>query len=153
MIVPLALGLVMFILSLCVESVPIAILLRIATSKQSRSWMRPSYPANLVLIQLVSVLLLFAQLVNVALWAVLFRLCGEFADFPTAYYHSAVNYSSLGYGDIVLSMRWRLLGPLEAIDGLVMFGVSTALIFALLERLIERRLKAQEQNTSTLHEP
>jgi hypothetical protein len=44
----------------------------------------------------------------------------------------------------VMSTRWRLLGPLEAIDGIVMFGISTALVFALMMRLIERRLKAKE---------
>ena len=89
--------------------------------------------------------MLLAHLVNIALWALLLCLCGEFAGFEAAYYHSAVNYSSLGYGDIVMSTRWRLLGPLETIDGIVMFGISTALIFALLMRLIERRIKAKER--------
>jgi hypothetical protein len=54
-----------------------------------------------------------------------------------------VNFSTLGYGDIVMSARWRLLGPLEAMNGIVMFSLSTALMFALLTRLIERRLKAK----------
>jgi hypothetical protein len=43
-----------------------------------------------------------------------------------------------------MSARWRLPGPLEAIDGIVMFGISTALIIALMMRLIERRMKAKE---------
>jgi hypothetical protein len=80
---------------------------------------------------------------DVALWALLYCLCGEFAEFKTAFYHSAVNFSSLGYGDIVMSARWRLLGPLEAMNGIVMFALSTALMFALLTRLIERRLQAK----------
>jgi hypothetical protein len=63
------------------------------------------------------------------------------------------NYSSLGYGDIVMSTRWRLLGPLETIDGIVMFGISTALIFALLMRLIERRIKAMGQETDRMNQP
>lgn len=153
MIAPLTLGLAMFLMSLCVQSVPIGILIRIATSKHPRSWTRPSYAANFVLIQMFALLLVLAQLVNVALWAVLLFVCGEFADFPTAYYHSAVNYSSLGYGDIVMSARWRLLGPLEAIDGVVMFGISTALIFALTMRFIERRLKVTEQKTADHESP
>ena len=82
---------------------------------------------------------------DIALWALLHCLCGEFAEFEAAYYHSAVNFSSLGYGDIVMSARWRLLGPLEAMNGIVMFALSTALIFALLTRLIERRLQAKGQ--------
>jgi len=133
--------------------VPIAILIRLATSRHPRSLMRPSYGANFILLQLVAALVLLVQLVNITLWAVLFWLCGEFAEFEAAYYHSAVNYSSLGYGDIVMSTRWRLLGPLEAIDGIVMFGISTALIFALMMRLIERRMKAKEPEMDGLSQP
>ena len=144
MIAPLAVGLAMCVLSLGVQAVPIALLIRIATSKHPRSLTRPSFPANLLLVQIAAAVVFVAQLVSVGLWAALFCLCGEFADYETAYYHSAVNYSSLGYGDIVMSVRWRLLGPLEAIDGIVMFGISTALIFALIMRLIEQRLKAKE---------
>jgi hypothetical protein len=82
---------------------------------------------------------LAAHLVDVALWAALFMFCGEFSGFGTAYYHSAVNYTTLGYGDLVMTPTWRLLGPLEAADGMLMFGVSTAIIFALTQRLIQDR--------------
>ena len=77
-----------------------------------------------------------AHLIEMALWAVLFVICGEFKDFASAYYHSAVNYSTLGYGDVIMSRSWKLLGPLEAADGALMFGVSTAMIFAVIQRLI-----------------
>ena len=149
----LALGLGMFVLTLCVQMVPVAIFIHIASSRHPRSLMRPSFGANFILLQVVAALVVFAHLVNIALWALLFWLCGEFADLEAAYYHSAVNYSSLGYGDIVMSTRWRLLGPLEAIDGIVMFGISTALIFALLMRLIERRIKAKGQETDWMSQP
>ena len=143
MILALALGLGVFVLTLCVQVVPTAILIRIATSKHPRGLTRPAFWANFVLFQMAAVLLLLAQLVDIALWALLYCLCGEFAEFEAAFYHSAVNFSSLGYGDIVMSARWRLLGPLEAMNGIVMFALSTALMFALLTRLIERRLKAE----------
>ena len=82
---------------------------------------------------------LAAHLVEIALWAAVFLMCGEFTQFGTAYYHSAVNYTTLGYGDVVMTPAWRLLGPLEAADGMLMFGVSTAIIFALIQRLIRDR--------------
>jgi hypothetical protein len=82
---------------------------------------------------------LVAHLVEIALWAELFVTCGEFSDFRTAYYHSAVNYTSLGYGDIIMSPAWRLLGPLETADGMLLFGVSTAMIVAVIQRLVEAR--------------
>jgi hypothetical protein len=80
-----------------------------------------------------------AHLIEVALWAALFVTCGEFSDFATAYYHSAVNYTSLGYGDIIMSPTWKLLGPLETVDGMLLFGVSTGMIFAVIQRLIGAR--------------
>ena len=58
--------------------------------------------------------------------------------------HSAENYTTLGYGDVVMSPSWRLLGPLEAADGMLMFGISTALIFAVISRLVETRLHLSE---------
>ena len=82
---------------------------------------------------------LLAHLIGIALWAVLFVLCGEFPEFGTAYYHSAVNYTSLGYGDLIMTPRWRFLGPLETANGALMFGVSTAMIFALIQRLVRVR--------------
>jgi hypothetical protein len=153
MILLLALGLGMFVLTLCVQMMPVVIFIHIATSKHPGSLLRPSFGANFILLQLVASLLLAAHLVNIALWALLLCLCGQFGEFGAAYYHSAVNYSSLGYGDIVMSARWRLLGPLEAIDGIVMFGISTALIFALLARLIERRIKAKEPEMNAVSQP
>ena len=143
MILSLALALVVFVLTLCVQVVPTAILIRIATSKHPRGLTRPSFWPNFVLFQMAALLLALAHLVDIALWALLYCLCGEFAEFEAAFYHSAVNFSSLGYGDIVMSARWRLLGPLEAMNGIVMFSLSTALMFALLARLIQRRLKAK----------
>jgi hypothetical protein len=65
--------------------------------------------------------------------------CGEFTRLAAAFYHSAMNYTSLGYGDVVMSNSWKLLGPLEAANGLLMFGVSTAIIFAVVQRLFRTR--------------
>lgn len=84
-------------------------------------------------------LVLMAHLVEIALWAIVFVLCGEFADIGTAYYQSAVNFTTLGSGDVLLSPHWRMLGPLEAATGMLMFGVSTAQVFAVIVRLAQSR--------------
>ena len=81
----------------------------------------------LVTVMLLTLLCNFAQM---AVWAALFMLLGEFSDFATALYHSAVNFITLGYGDIVMSKQWRMLGPIEAANGILMFGVSTAVMTA-----------------------
>ena len=78
------------------------------------------------------------------IWAVV-RLLGEFDDFATAMYHSAVNFATLGYGDIVMSERWRMLGPLEAANGILMFGVSTSVMTAAVIDVVKYNLSAQQQ--------
>jgi Ion channel len=76
---------------------------------------------------------------EITIWAVVLQTCGEFTRLAAAFYHSAMNYTSLGYGDVVMSNSWKLLGPLEAANGLLMFGVSTAIIFAVTLRLFQMR--------------
>ena len=74
----------------------------------------------------VMMLLTAGNLAQVGVWALLFQLLDEFQLYGDAFYHSAVNFATLGYGDIVMSARHRLLGPLEAINGALMIGASTA---------------------------
>ena len=74
-----------------------------------------------------------------ALWAVVFLLGGEFPDLGAAFYHSATNYTTLGYGDVIMSPAWRMLGPLEAADRMFMFSVSTAMVFAAIQGLAQTR--------------
>ena len=91
------------------------------------------------IVALAMVFTLVAHLIEIAVWAVVFVLCGEFSQLGTAYYHSAVNYTTLGYGDLLMTPSWRLLGPLEAANGMLLFGVSTAAIFAVIQRVVETR--------------
>jgi hypothetical protein len=67
-------------------------------------------------------------------------------DFETACYHSAVNFTTLGYGDIVMAPRWRLLGPLEAANGVLMFGLSASAMFAVTHRLLELRRSRPDEH-------
>ena len=82
-----------------------------------------------------------AHLVALIAWAVVFMLCGEFSRFAPAFYNSAMLYTTLGYGDVIMSSSWTLLGPFEAADGLLMFGVSTALIISVVQLIIRTRYR------------
>ena len=87
----------------------------------------------------MTLLILFAgHLFQIAIWAVMFMFLGEFGDFMTAFYHSTVNFASLGYGDIVMSDQWRLLGALEASNGVLMFGLSAGTMLSVMTRLFSR---------------
>jgi hypothetical protein len=104
---------------------------------------------NVAVMMMVSVATALVHLLQVALWAVALLLCGTTSTFEFAFYGSAQNYTALGYGDFVLPQRWRLLGPLEAINGLLLFGLSTAVMFAVLSRLITTRLRLRALPTRT----
>ncbi len=88
-------------------------------------------------------ILLMGHLGQMAVWATAFMAAGEFDAFGVAFYHSAVNYTTLGYGDIVMSPRWRLLGPQAAASGTLAFGWSTAAIVTVVIRLVRYRHRAQ----------
>ena len=94
---------------------------------------------NLAIFALAMSFAFVAHLTEIALWAALFVMCGEFKSFELAFYHSAVNYTTLGYGDLIMTPSWKLLGPLEAADGALMFGVSTAMIFTIAQRLMRAK--------------
>ena len=90
----------------------------------------------------IMVLLVVGNFVQIGLWALLFQWLGEFDTLREAYYHSAVNFATLGYGDLVMSDDHRILGPLEAINGVLMIGVSTAVLMATLQDLMKLRVSA-----------
>jgi hypothetical protein len=87
---------------------------------------------------LVAMLAMMAgNFVQIILWGSLFFWLGEFSELYDAVYHSAVNFSSLGYGDIVMTKKWRLLGPLEAVNGVLMLGMTAAALMVILQHLIK----------------
>jgi hypothetical protein len=81
--------------------------------------------------------MMFGSLVQISLWGALFVYLGEFDELYQAIYHSAVNFTSLGYGDVVMSAKWKLLGPLEAMNGVLMLGMSAAALMAILQEVIK----------------
>jgi hypothetical protein len=70
-------------------------------------------------------------------------LCGQASTVETAFYVSAQSYTALGYGDVPLPVGSRLLGHLEAINGLLFFGLSMAVLFAIMNQLIAHRLRTE----------
>jgi hypothetical protein len=72
--------------------------------------------------------LLLLHIVEAAVWALFFRLVGGLPDLESAAYFSLTSYTTVGYGDVVLPARWRLLGPIEAAVGVLMLGWSTGIL-------------------------
>jgi hypothetical protein len=86
---------------------------------------------------IVMIVLMLGNFLQIMIWGLLFMALGEFGELYEAVYHSAVNFSSLGYGDVVMSKRWKLLGPLEASNGVLMFALTGAALMAILQQLVK----------------
>lgn len=110
-----------------------------------RGWLGARLWVNMTFVSGTTLLALAGHILAVALWALVFKVCGAVANFSAALYCSAGNYTTVGSGAVVLSPQWRLLGPFEAAAGLLMFGASTALIIAVIQGLIHVRLDGAER--------
>ncbi len=105
----------------------------------------PRYSAALVVKSTVAIVILHGLVI--LLWASFYRTrC--FPSWEHAFYFSASSYSTVGYGDLVLPSNWRLLGPLEAITGVLMSGISVCVLFALVTRLLDRDTQSSLKNST-----
>jgi hypothetical protein len=98
----------------------------------ARTWVNSTFIFGTILVALGS------HLAEIVLWGFVLHLSGAVTSVGAAVYSSAGSYTTSG-SDILLPPQWRLLGPFEAVDGMLMFGVSTAFIFAVVSRLIHAR--------------
>lgn len=138
-LMPLIVGAVAFACTILIHALPLSATVNYVRQAKRLGRVGTSFWTDTAIVARAISYALVAHLIEVALWAGIFLLCGEFQDFGTAYYHSAVNYTTLGYGDLVMSPRWRMLGPLEAANGVLMFGLTAAMVFAVIQRLVEAR--------------
>jgi voltage-gated potassium channel len=91
-----------------------------------------------IIVRLTGVVIVL-HLAQIALWAEFYN----WTCFPTwqaAFYFSTTSYSTVGYGDLVLPPMWRNLGPLEAVTGVLMCGLSVSFLFAVVTRLVGREV-------------
>jgi voltage-gated potassium channel len=125
------------VLTLCLQCAGIAPLiswLRTVASDDLQK-LRMSHSAALVMRATIAIIILQGTII--LLWACCYRwLC--FRSWNSAFYFSATSYSTVGYGDIFLPLKWRLLGPLESMMGVLMCGISVSLLFALITHLVDK---------------
>ena len=116
-----------------------------AIAHLSRVWQRRkgkqgSFVSVIDILRVVSILLLL-HWVEAGIWAGFYLAAGALPDIETATYFSLTSYTTLGYGDVVLPMSWRLLGPFEGAVGILMFGWSTGIMVAAITRIYGSRLR------------
>ena len=87
--------------------------------------------------------IILLHLVEITVWAFFYAWRDALPDLSSAFYFSAVTYTTTGYGDLVLPTEWRLVGGVEALTGILMCGWSAAVFFAVVTRMNETRSKPE----------
>jgi hypothetical protein len=85
-----------------------------------------------------------SHIIQIWVWAIFYFFVEEIQTWEAALYFSTSSYTTVGYGDLILSEEWRLLGSIEAINGMILFGWSTAFIFAGVRRIYEHLYRDEE---------
>jgi hypothetical protein len=141
MVQDLLVGVVTMTACLTIQALVVALLLKALFAAESRRLINVRLAGATILLLAVMLGLLVGNLLQITLWAVLFHSHGEFESFGVAFYHSVVNFTTLGYGDLVMSEENRLLGALEALNGVLMIGITTGFLFMVLNGLMQRAWK------------
>ena len=102
------------------------------------------WPITWLLIRIAWLLIVF-HLVEVAVWALFFWWEKCMPDMESSFYFSGVTYATLGYGDLLLPKEWRMFGPLEALTGSLMLGLSIAFFFVIVSKSVLQRTDESSQ--------
>ena len=128
--------LVAAVVSICnitIHALVMTAVVRVAQQTRARSVSSPSLLLIVIMVATVSVLMA-AHAFEVIVWAMAYTIVGAVPAGDGVVYFAFVNYTTLGYGDITPVKAWQLLGPAAAMNGILLFGWSTAVIFEVLRK-------------------
>ena len=101
------------------------------------------------LVMQTAVAMIVLHTLAIILWAGFYRLrC--FPSWELAFYFSGATYATVGYGDVILPLQWRLLAPLESMTGVLMCGVSVSILFAIVTRLVDAQDPQKKRSTESV---
>jgi hypothetical protein len=97
--------------------------------------------------------LILIHFVEISVWGLFYVWQGCMPDYESAFYLSGASYTAADYGDLVLPKPWRLLGAVEAVTGILMYGLSTGLFFAVVSRWMSNFMKWKADRDASPHQP
>jgi hypothetical protein len=112
----------------------------VGTARHALKWRRHRPQSWLAAVMVTTVgVLMTAHVAEVLVWSFAYGMLEVAPPGADVLYFAFVNYTTLGYGDVVPVERWRLLGPMAAMNGVLLFGWSTAVIFEVLRQAMRSR--------------
>lgn len=149
-IIIIIISIFMFFLGQTIQALSISIMIGVLSKffnsaerlhSNPRIAQKSSFWHGFIILSIALFFLLINSLLQIGVWAIIFVLVGQFTHYQDAFYHSAVNFATLGYGDIVMEQPWRILGAMEAISGVLMLGLSTAALSNVFRKLLQLHRK------------
>jgi hypothetical protein len=131
-------GLAMMVLTITIHSVFMVFGARIAKWRRSHFGEARKETVKAVLLSFLTIWLFLAIVIEAGLWSMLYLLnplITALPDLETAFYFSMVTFTTLGFGDVVLIGQWRTLASIQAANGVIIFGWTTALIFYFIQHV------------------
>ena len=125
------------ICNIAIHALVMTAVVRVARSMAAKNVSRPSLMLIGVMIATVTVLMV-AHTMEVIVWSLAYLIVDAVPAGAGRVYFAFVNYTTLGYGDVVPAEDWKILGPMTAMNGVLLFGWSTAVIFEVLRRSMMR---------------
>ncbi|HEY9715080.1 MAG TPA: potassium channel family protein [Chroococcales cyanobacterium] len=138
MIAQFLVGCIVNAINLTVHALVTVIAVGIARSAAGQNAGQPRLRLMAVMVGVASVLIV-AHTIEVLVWALAYAAVKAAPPNSDLLYFAFVNYTTLGYGDIIPVQMWRLIGPITAMNGILMFGWSTAVLFEVMLKSIEVR--------------
>lgn len=75
------------------------------------------------------------HLLEAGIWAAAYRFLGAIADSKSAMLYSLSALTTYGHANVFLDPKWQMMGALEALNGMLLFGLTTAFLFAMIQRV------------------
>ena len=123
--------------SITIHALVMTLVVHAARAVSAKRTTQPSL--RLACVMIVTVLVLIAaHMAEVMVWALAYLLVDAAPVGTNLVYFAFVNYTTLGYGDVVPVPDWQLLGPMTAMNGVLLFGWSTAVIFEVMRRAMAK---------------
>jgi len=137
-LIPLAVGMVAVACTIMIHALALGAVVSFVRHERRLRRAGASFWTDVAIVSAAIAFAFAAHLVEILLWSVLFMMCGEFTN-VSSFRPLRRELHPPRLWDVVMTPSWRLLGPLEAADGTLMFGVSTAVNFAVIQRLLLMR--------------
>ena len=116
-----------------------AMVMTAVVSAARASATRSPHPSLLLIFTMIATVsvLMTAHVLEVIVWSLAYLIVDAAPAGTNLVYFAFVNYATLGYGDVTPVEDWKLLGPITAMNGALMFGWSTAVIFEVLQKTMK----------------